>query len=100
MKERGLIIHAGHCIDTIRQAILCFSDISTIYWEWIPSVQETYANARTTHTCRDFDSIKEWAMEHTMKVNFDYKAHLEGAPEYLYMSESDRPYGSNPSIKA
>ena len=35
-----------------------------------------------------------------MKVDFDYKAHLEGAPEYLYVSESDHPYGSNPSIKS
>ena len=35
-----------------------------------------------------------------MKVNFDYHTHLEGAPEYLYMSESDHPVGSNPLVKA
>ena len=62
---------------------MCFSDISTLYWEWMPAKQETYANARTTHVCRDFDAIKQWAMEHQMVVNLDTKVHLEGAPENL-----------------
>ena len=33
--------------------------------------------------------IKDWAMEHQMKVKFDTKVHQDGAPEYLKPSSLD-----------
>ena len=41
--------------------------------------------------CRDFDMIKEWAMEHQMRVKFDTKVHRDGAPEYRKPSSLDPP---------
>jgi hypothetical protein len=69
-----------HCYDQLRQALQCPSDVSTIYWEWSVQKKKMFGNLRTTHTCRDFDKIKEWAVEHRLKHDFDWFQEVEGAP--------------------
>ncbi|KAI9157976.1 Cyclochlorotine biosynthesis protein R [Paramyrothecium foliicola] len=53
------IYHMEHCYDQLRQALQCASDVSTIYWEWSVEKKKMFGNLRTTHTCRDFDKIKD-----------------------------------------
>jgi hypothetical protein len=56
-----------HCIDSIRQSLMCSSDISTIYWQWSAEKHQVLPRAGTTHTCRNFEKIKAWAVEHKLK---------------------------------
>jgi len=63
----------AHCVDSIRQSLMCSVDISTIFWHWIPELQQSAPSAQTTHTCRDFDAVKEWAEEHVLVGEFDNK---------------------------
>jgi hypothetical protein len=58
---------AEHCVDSIRQSLMCSSDISTIYWSWNEERGRTLANAQTTHVCRDFEKIREWASERVVE---------------------------------
>jgi len=51
-----------HCIDNIRQTVMCYSDVSTIPWKWHERVQGEFPDAHTTHICRDFDALTEWMM--------------------------------------
>ncbi|KAL1958761.1 hypothetical protein VTO42DRAFT_3880 [Malbranchea cinnamomea] len=67
--------HIDHCIDSIRQSLMCSSDISTIPWTWDEEDQEAKAVGATIHTCRDFDRISEWAREHRIGP-FNTKIHV------------------------
>lgn len=58
-----------HCIDSIRQSIMCHGDIATVYWQWMPVRQQPLPRLEITHTCRDFDAITDWAKEHRLKMD-------------------------------
>ncbi|EHK19642.1 uncharacterized protein TRIVIDRAFT_46478, partial [Trichoderma virens Gv29-8] len=74
------IYHLEHCYDQLRQSIQCASDVGTIYWEWSEQKQKMFGNLRTTHTCRDFEKIREWAARHRLDETFDQFHKVEGAP--------------------
>ena len=52
-----------HCVDSIRQAIQCYSDISTIPWIVNPYHNRPAPDAHTMHVCRDFEKLQVWARE-------------------------------------
>lgn len=74
------IYHMEHCYEQLRQSIQCASDIGTIYWEWSPEKEKMFGNLKTTHTCKDFDKIREWAVAHQLKEEFNWFTPVEGAP--------------------
>ncbi|SMR46131.1 unnamed protein product [Zymoseptoria tritici ST99CH_1E4] len=53
--------HTDHCIDYLRQAIKCGSDLTPITFEWISEINGYIAHHSTQHVCRDFGAIYEWA---------------------------------------
>ncbi|KAF2169469.1 hypothetical protein M409DRAFT_20685 [Zasmidium cellare ATCC 36951] len=69
----GNVKHLNHCLNALRQAIMCHSDVSVLVWQWFDPVEEyapdpfdelrpfnvPYTNV--PHTCRNFDKISEWA---------------------------------------
>ncbi|GLA89660.1 hypothetical protein AtubIFM56815_004148 [Aspergillus tubingensis] len=55
--------HLDHCSDSIRQNLMCSSDLSTIHWLWAEKDQTWEADGRVMHTCRDFEAIRDWAFE-------------------------------------
>ncbi|PKX97279.1 oxidase ustYa family protein, partial [Aspergillus novofumigatus IBT 16806] len=60
--------HLDHCIDSIRQSLMCSSDISTIVWVWDSASHKARPHANVTHTCRDFEAIRQWSLEHRAPV--------------------------------
>ncbi|KAK3313319.1 hypothetical protein B0H66DRAFT_483595 [Apodospora peruviana] len=58
-KKKIYWIHLEHCIDNLRQTIMCYSDISTIPWKFHERVQAEFPDAHTTHVCRDFDKLTD-----------------------------------------
>ncbi|KAL4799883.1 hypothetical protein BDV19DRAFT_200462 [Aspergillus venezuelensis] len=57
--------HLDHCSESLRQSLMCSSDVSTIHWAWSDKHQKWQADGRVQHTCRDFNRIREWAFERT-----------------------------------
>lgn len=58
---------SDHCIDYIRQALMCHGDVTPIplYWKeydesGAPTRYET--NWEVTHTCRNWDVLYKWAL--------------------------------------
>ena len=71
--EDGLLgpHHLNHCIDTIRQALMCASDVTVYTWKW-DEERHSHTNQLTTpHTCRNFDKIREWGRVNGGKFVFD-----------------------------
>lgn len=57
--------HLDHCIDALRQSIMCTSDIAPNVWQYSAKAKAVRARATTVHECRDFNQVKEWAMQHS-----------------------------------
>ncbi|KAJ5087929.1 hypothetical protein N7456_011545 [Penicillium angulare] len=55
--------HLSHCIDAIRQSLMCNADISPVPWVWNSKLQKLRPVENSTHTCRDFEAIRLWAEE-------------------------------------
>lgn len=57
--------HWDHCIDILRSTLMCNADVSPITWRLNLPVGAVLApNLETTHTCRNFSKIVEWARMH------------------------------------
>lgn len=50
----------GHCIDQIRQYIMCSGDITPLPTRYYKALDSNYVDSDVPHTCRDFDSIRQW----------------------------------------
>ncbi|KAJ5593540.1 hypothetical protein N7537_010444 [Penicillium hordei] len=69
------IEHIDHCIDTIRQSLMCSVDVTPLPWVWVEKDQMAKEVAAVLHTCRDFDAVRQWALEHHI-LTFDRTVHV------------------------
>ncbi|PPQ65051.1 hypothetical protein CVT26_015747 [Gymnopilus dilepis] len=63
---------ADHCIDMIRQNLMCASDVGVISYDWISGWEVPFPDFNTYHRCRNFDAILDWAMEHRVRIPQDH----------------------------
>ncbi|KAK7696234.1 hypothetical protein QCA50_000887 [Cerrena zonata] len=68
--------HLSHCVDNIRQSLMCSSDISVIVWQWDDAAQVASPRMDTVHSCRNFDKVVEWAKDHR-NAHFDVNVHVK-----------------------
>ncbi|KAK0391013.1 hypothetical protein NLU13_0515 [Sarocladium strictum] len=54
--------HVYHCLDDIRQNIMCQGDLTPVPFYWDDIMRWPVGNTSQPHTCRNLDSIREWAM--------------------------------------
>ncbi|KAJ5562032.1 hypothetical protein N7535_003504 [Penicillium sp. DV-2018c] len=54
--------HVSHCLDIIRQELMCTVDSGVLGQIWIyPENPEPYVDFNTQHKCKNFDAIRRWA---------------------------------------
>lgn len=63
MPETLSMVHMDHCIDNLRQSVMCSSDVTPISHAWYPKYEAVLPETGMMHTCRDFDAIRDWARE-------------------------------------
>jgi len=60
--------HVTHCLDIVRQQLMCSIDIGVLGQVWFqppPSpFAEPYVDFNTRHKCRNFDAVRAWAEAH------------------------------------
>lgn len=54
-------VHIDHCIDQLRQSLMCTADVSPIPYQWYDSLDSYMPATGSVHTCRDFEAIHKWA---------------------------------------
>lgn len=66
-------MHVGHCLDSLRQALMCNADLSTHVWQLVSEEDgggvATFVN--TQHMCVDFGAIRAWAGERRWENGID-----------------------------
>ncbi|KAH8093877.1 hypothetical protein BXZ70DRAFT_897114 [Cristinia sonorae] len=69
--------HMSHCMDNIRQSLMCAADISLVVWQWVEESQRASIMMNTVHSCRNYDKIADWAKAHRRERHFDSSIHVE-----------------------
>lgn len=68
--------HVTHCINSIRESLMCSADITPNAWYWDERVQMSVPAFDVVHECRDFGALKEWALERQLEGDFDTTVHV------------------------
>ncbi|EOD50151.1 hypothetical protein GTA08_BOTSDO11535 [Neofusicoccum parvum] len=62
--EEKLVGHLNHCIEALRMKIMCEADVGVILYQEQPgSDGKMEPDYETQHVCRNWDTIREWAVE-------------------------------------
>jgi hypothetical protein len=69
--------HLDHCVDQLRQSLMCSSDISPLVFRWKEEDHAIREWAEIPHTCRNFELIREWALDRQLLAGLDRSVHLE-----------------------
>ena len=62
--------HIDHCIEMLRQSIMCQSDLGVLTYNWVEVQENPWPNFNTQHQCRDFEKVLQWGKE-TEAMGFD-----------------------------
>ncbi len=62
-------VHLDHCVDQIRQALMCHSDLTPVPMKPVNGGPAgSFLGNGEEHTCRDFDAIWAWVEERGKKA--------------------------------
>lgn len=68
--EYILRVHTTHCLDIIRQVLMCNPDVGVLGQVWWQPESEAdpmpFVDFNTKHRCRDFAGVREWAEAHQL----------------------------------
>ena len=76
---------AAHCLDTIRQVLMCNVDTGVLGQVWTRQSNtkppQAFPDFNTKHKCKDYDAVRKWAQDHQVppngKLPIGYVADLE-----------------------
>ncbi|KAF6812837.1 hypothetical protein CPLU01_14806 [Colletotrichum plurivorum] len=56
-----LRVHRDHCLNSLREHIMCKGDLTPLPTKWTPGIQHNYIEANRPHICRNFQKLREFA---------------------------------------
>ncbi|KAK1828687.1 hypothetical protein QBC39DRAFT_264567 [Podospora conica] len=67
--ERILQLHVSHCIDTIRQVLMCNVDTRVLGQVWYDKEHpRAFPDFNSQHTCKNYDAVRAWAEERQLPI--------------------------------
>ncbi|KAJ6595561.1 hypothetical protein DFH09DRAFT_1357509 [Mycena vulgaris] len=75
--QKNATEHVSHCVNWIRQSVMCAGDTSVIVWQWEKSMNASIVKGNVAHTCRKFDRLQDWGKEHILRNAYDPTVHIE-----------------------
>ncbi|KAF2736914.1 hypothetical protein EJ04DRAFT_410040, partial [Polyplosphaeria fusca] len=67
--ESILKYHITHCLDILRQQLMCTVDVGVLGQVWYQPPNkplQAFVDFNTKHTCRNFEAIRDWAEQHQL----------------------------------
>ncbi|KAF2232283.1 hypothetical protein EV356DRAFT_450394 [Viridothelium virens] len=65
--------HYEHCVNYIRQSLMCQFDTGVIPYNWVLDHQNPTPNANTHHKCVDWDALQAWLRKRRVEVPDDFQ---------------------------
>jgi len=70
-------ILADHCVEILRQNLMCVADTGVITYEWVEGFSDPYPDFNTLHKCRNFGKILDWVYDHEIPLSSSDITRLE-----------------------
>ncbi|GIZ49803.1 hypothetical protein CKM354_001282800 [Cercospora kikuchii] len=80
--------HFGHCIDMLRQVLMCNADVGIVTFRYVEDNPRPYPNFNNWHSCRNWDSIMEFADSRRVGKDWDRN--------YLHRQEDEKVWSVPP----
>ncbi|TRX87840.1 hypothetical protein FHL15_011258 [Xylaria flabelliformis] len=65
-KEETFKIHLDHCVEMLRQFVMCRAEVGLVTAHWIEQRARPWPDFNTKQICRDFDGVLKWTREHQL----------------------------------
>ncbi|KAL8832369.1 MAG: hypothetical protein Q9170_004905 [Blastenia crenularia] len=62
-----LQIHQRHCVEMLRQFVMCHADVGVVTYKWVAGRSRPYPDFNTWHQCRDFQEVLQWVKDKQLK---------------------------------
>lgn len=59
--DYGHWMHLDHCVESLRQSLVCSADVAAYTYEWLDEAKLMMARVGGLHRCRDFAAVQDWA---------------------------------------
>ena len=56
-------IHVDHCVESLRELIMCEGNMTPIPIEWSSTGRRINPNYAQKHTCRNFEALRKWTTD-------------------------------------
>ena len=56
-----IVVYTDHCLDMIRQTIMCQGDTQLLTMKWIPEARIPTGNFSSPHKCVNWEKLNSWA---------------------------------------
>ncbi|KAG2148152.1 uncharacterized protein EDB93DRAFT_1250210 [Suillus bovinus] len=70
-------VHLDHCIELLRQVIMCRGEVTMITYDWVEGVKDPFPNFNIPHRCRNFEKAWDWVVEHQVPISKSELVRLE-----------------------
>lgn len=61
-----LTLCLDHCLEILRQGVMCRGDISLVTFVWSPQKRIPLADFTRPHECVNFDALNDWSGKHSV----------------------------------
>ncbi|MCJ1268850.1 hypothetical protein MMC22_008738 [Lobaria immixta] len=68
-------LHYEHCVDYIRQYLMCKFDTTIMPFNWVRNHQNPTPNGNTIHKCVNWDSLQKWLKNRAVPVPEGFEWH-------------------------
>ncbi|KAF8319621.1 hypothetical protein DL93DRAFT_102637 [Clavulina sp. PMI_390] len=68
--------HVDHCINSVREALMCNPDLTPVVWQWDEASQKSGPKIDVVHTCANFNAIQEWGKKWKLPYHIDDSVHV------------------------
>jgi len=65
-KPKTFKVHLDHCVEMLRQLVMCHADVGLVTAHWIEQRERPWPDFNTKQTCRNFEGIWQWTVDHQM----------------------------------
>lgn len=62
-----IVTHQRHCIEMLRQFVMCHADVGMITHRWVKHYPRPYPDFSTWHQCRNFENVLRWTQDKQLK---------------------------------
>uniref|UniRef100_A0A8H7NHC5 Tat pathway signal sequence n=1 Tax=Bionectria ochroleuca TaxID=29856 RepID=A0A8H7NHC5_BIOOC len=60
----GIQTHIEHCVEILRQFVMCHADVGLVTAHWVRNINHPWPDFSTLKVCRNFDGILDWTLKH------------------------------------